>query len=50
MGARDDDDSSGIFAIYEEVPAGQWANGGKVLPLNVLLSIMGAEGRATVPS
>ncbi len=29
MGAEDGDDSSGIFAIYEEVPAGHWANGGR---------------------
>jgi hypothetical protein len=37
------DDSSGIFAIYEEVPAGHWANGGKILPLSELLENMGGE-------
>jgi phenylpyruvate tautomerase PptA (4-oxalocrotonate tautomerase family) len=43
MGAKNDDDSSGIFAIYEEVPAGRWANGGKVLALNELLKVMGGD-------
>jgi phenylpyruvate tautomerase PptA (4-oxalocrotonate tautomerase family) len=43
MGAEDDDDSSGIFAIYEEVPAGHWANGGKILALNELLKEMGGD-------
>jgi phenylpyruvate tautomerase PptA (4-oxalocrotonate tautomerase family) len=33
MLARKDDDGSGIFAIYEEIPAGHWANGGKALLL-----------------
>ena len=28
MGAKDDDDGFGVFAIYEEVPAGHWAAGG----------------------
>jgi phenylpyruvate tautomerase PptA (4-oxalocrotonate tautomerase family) len=37
MGTEDDDDSSGIFAIHEEVPAGHWANGGKILALSELL-------------
>jgi phenylpyruvate tautomerase PptA (4-oxalocrotonate tautomerase family) len=43
MGAKNDDDSSGIFAIYEEVPAGHWANGGKILPLSQLLKDMDAD-------
>jgi phenylpyruvate tautomerase PptA (4-oxalocrotonate tautomerase family) len=43
MGAEDDDDSSGIFAIYEEVSAGHWANGGKILPLGELLEEMGGD-------
>ncbi|MGA7226415.1 MAG: hypothetical protein WBX16_26405 [Candidatus Acidiferrales bacterium] len=43
MGARSDDDNSGIFAIYEEVPAGHWANGGKILALTELLNGMGAD-------
>src|SRR5580658_4055701 len=30
MGAEGDDDGFGVFAIYEEVPAGQWANAGKI--------------------
>jgi hypothetical protein len=39
MGAEDDDDSSGIFAIYEEVPAGHWANSdGGLLDLRSLVS------------
>jgi hypothetical protein len=37
MGTEDDDDTSGVFAIYEEVPAGHWANCGKILPLSELL-------------
>ena len=40
MDADDDDDTSGIFAIYEEVPAGHWANGGKILALGELLAAM----------
>jgi phenylpyruvate tautomerase PptA (4-oxalocrotonate tautomerase family) len=44
MLARKDDDGSGIFAIYEEVPAGHWANGGKAVPLEALLE--GMRGRA----
>jgi phenylpyruvate tautomerase PptA (4-oxalocrotonate tautomerase family) len=44
MGADDNDDASGIFAIYEEVPAGHWANGGETLPLNELLKDMGGDG------
>ncbi len=43
MGAEADDDASGVFAIYEEVPAGLWANGGKVLPLGELLKEMGGD-------
>jgi phenylpyruvate tautomerase PptA (4-oxalocrotonate tautomerase family) len=43
MGAEADDDSSGIFAIYEEVPAGHWANGGKILALSELLKVMGGD-------
>jgi len=43
MGTEDDDDSSGIFAIHEEVPAGHWANGGKILALSELLKGMGAD-------
>jgi hypothetical protein len=43
MGAEDDDDSSGIFAIYEEVPAGHWANWGKILSLSELLTVMGGD-------
>jgi phenylpyruvate tautomerase PptA (4-oxalocrotonate tautomerase family) len=43
MGAKDDDDSTGIFAIYSEVPAGHWANGGKILPLSELLEQMGGD-------
>ncbi len=43
MGAEDGDDASGIFAIYEEVPAGHWANGGKILSLNELLKQMGGD-------
>jgi phenylpyruvate tautomerase PptA (4-oxalocrotonate tautomerase family) len=43
MGAEDDDDASGLFAIYDEVPAGHWANGGKVLPLDELLKDMGGD-------
>jgi hypothetical protein len=37
MGIEGDDDTSGVFAIYEEVPAGHWANGRKILPLSELL-------------
>ena len=43
MGAGDDDDGLGIFAIYEEVPAGHWANGGSILSLGELLKKMGGE-------
>lgn len=43
MGAEDDDDGLGVFAIYEEVPAGHWANGGNILPLGELLEKMGGE-------
>ena len=43
MGAEDDDDSSGVFAIYDEVPAGHWANGGKILLLSELLKEMGGN-------
>ena len=43
MGAEDDDDASGIFAIYDEVPLGHWANGGKILLLSALLEEMGGE-------
>jgi phenylpyruvate tautomerase PptA (4-oxalocrotonate tautomerase family) len=43
MGAGDDDDGLGVFAIYEEVPAGHWANGGNVLPLGELLRKMGGD-------
>ena len=43
MGAEDDDDGLGVFAIYEEVPAGHWANGGNVLPLGELLRKMGGD-------
>jgi phenylpyruvate tautomerase PptA (4-oxalocrotonate tautomerase family) len=43
MGAEDDDDGFGVFAIYEEVPAGQWANAGKILPLSALLKKMGGD-------
>lgn len=43
MGVEDDDDGSGIFAIYEEVPFGQWANGGKILPLSELLKETGGD-------
>jgi len=43
MGTEDDDDTSGVFAIYEEVPAGHWANGGKILPLSELLKEMGGD-------
>jgi phenylpyruvate tautomerase PptA (4-oxalocrotonate tautomerase family) len=43
MGAEDDDDNGGVFAIYEEVPAGHWANGGKILPLSELLKEMGGD-------
>jgi hypothetical protein len=43
MGAEDNDDGFGIFAIYEEVPAGQWANAGKILPLSALLKKMGGD-------
>jgi hypothetical protein len=48
MGAGDDDDGFGVFAIYEEVPAGHWANGGNILSLGALLKKMGgdvSEGR-----
>jgi hypothetical protein len=43
MGAGDDDDGLGVFAIYEEVPAGHWANGGRILALSELLKKMGGE-------
>jgi phenylpyruvate tautomerase PptA (4-oxalocrotonate tautomerase family) len=43
IGAGDDDDGLGFFTIYEEVPAGHWANGGKVLLLSELLKKMGGE-------
>jgi phenylpyruvate tautomerase PptA (4-oxalocrotonate tautomerase family) len=43
MGAEDDDDGFGVFAIYEEVPAGHWANGGNVLLLSELLKKMGGD-------
>ena len=43
MGAEDDDDGLGVFAIYEEVPAGHWANGGHILPLGELLKKMGGD-------
>jgi hypothetical protein len=43
MGAEDDDDGFGVFAIYEEVPAGQWANAGNILPLRDLLKKMGGD-------
>jgi hypothetical protein len=33
----------GVFAIYEEVPAGHWANGGNILPLSELLKKMGGD-------
>jgi phenylpyruvate tautomerase PptA (4-oxalocrotonate tautomerase family) len=43
MGAEDDDDGFGVFAIYDEVPAGHWANAGKILPLGELLKKMGGD-------
>jgi phenylpyruvate tautomerase PptA (4-oxalocrotonate tautomerase family) len=43
MGAEDDDDGLGVFAIYEEVPAGHWANGGNILSLGELLTKMGGD-------
>jgi phenylpyruvate tautomerase PptA (4-oxalocrotonate tautomerase family) len=43
MGAGDDDDTSGVFAIYEEVPAGHWANGGNILSLSELLKEMSGD-------
>jgi phenylpyruvate tautomerase PptA (4-oxalocrotonate tautomerase family) len=43
MGAEDEDDGLGVFAIYEEVPAGHWANGGNILPLSELLKKMGGD-------
>jgi phenylpyruvate tautomerase PptA (4-oxalocrotonate tautomerase family) len=43
MGAKDDDDGLGVFAIYEEVPSGHWANGGDILSLSELLRMMGGE-------
>jgi phenylpyruvate tautomerase PptA (4-oxalocrotonate tautomerase family) len=43
LGAEDDDDGLGVFAIYEEVPAGHWANGGNILPLGELLTKMGGD-------
>ena len=43
MGAEDDDDGLGVFAIYDEVPAGHWANGGNILPLSQLLKKMGGD-------
>jgi hypothetical protein len=43
MGVEDDDDGLGFFAIYEEVPAGRWANGGNILPLGELLRKIGGD-------
>ena len=43
MGAEDDDDGLGVFAIYDEVPAGHWANGGNILSLSELLKKMGGD-------
>jgi phenylpyruvate tautomerase PptA (4-oxalocrotonate tautomerase family) len=43
MGAKDDDDGFGVFAILEEVPAGHWANGGNILLLSELLKKMGGD-------
>jgi hypothetical protein len=43
MGAKDDDDGLGVFAILEEVPAGHWASGGNVLLLSELLKHMGGD-------
>jgi len=43
MGAGDDDDTSGVFAIYEEVPARHWANGRNILSLSDLLREMGGN-------
>ena len=41
MGAEDDDDGTGVFAICVEVPAGQWAAGGNIWPLSELIDKMG---------
>ena len=44
MGAEDDDDGIGVFAICEEVPAGHWAAGGHfILTLSELLKEMGGD-------
>ena len=43
LGAEDDDDGLEVFAIYEEVPAGHWANGGNILPLGELLTKMAGD-------
>jgi phenylpyruvate tautomerase PptA (4-oxalocrotonate tautomerase family) len=43
MGAEEGDDGLGIFAIYDEVPAGHWANGGSIFPLSELLKKMGGD-------
>jgi phenylpyruvate tautomerase PptA (4-oxalocrotonate tautomerase family) len=43
MGAEAGDDGLGVFAIYEEVPAGHWANAGKILSLSELLKKMGGD-------
>jgi hypothetical protein len=43
MGAEDDDDGTGVFAICEEVPAGHWAAGENILPLSELLKEMGGD-------
>jgi phenylpyruvate tautomerase PptA (4-oxalocrotonate tautomerase family) len=43
MRAEDEDDGLGVFAIYEEVPAGHWANGGNILHLSELLTKMGGD-------
>ena len=43
MGAEDGDDGYGVFAIYEEVPAGHWANAGNILSLGELLRKMGGD-------
>lgn len=43
MGAEDDDDGTGVFAICEEVPTGHWAAGGDILALGELLKEMGGD-------
>jgi hypothetical protein len=35
--------NSGVFANYEEVPAGHWANGGNILSLSDLLKEMSGD-------